>query len=229
MKSPEFFALPSNKARVRVESHVAFWTPPMTLKKTMLFAALLAWATGVGWGFFLIWQYEATPGPSGELPVSFSNVAQTDGPKTLIMLAHPHCPCTRASLAELERIMSRSQGRIQAHVYFLQPEQFPPSWSQGESWDMAAALPGVQVHADVGGRKAKELGALTSGHVVVLDDAGRLLFSGGITGARGHQGDNPGRQAVLDLLHGNPVMAQECPVFGCPLFDPRATCCKDPS
>jgi hypothetical protein len=201
----------------------------MPLKNIILVSALLAWAMSVGFGFLLILQYEATAGPAADLPVSLATEAPPQGPRILIMLAHPRCPCTRASLAELEKIMIHGQERFEAHVYFLQPESFPLSWCQGELWDNAAALPGVQVHADVQGRKAKELGARTSGQVVILDNSGRLLFSGGITGARGHQGDNPGRQAVMDLLKGGSVAPQEFPVFGCSLFEPRAICCKDPS
>ena len=151
----------------------------------------------------------------------------------LILVAHPRCPCSRASLAELEKIMVRWQGRIEADVYFVQPAALPSSWSRGASWASAAELPGVRVHADVDGRKAKELGAKTSGQVVLFDEAGLLLFSGGITGAHGRQGDNPGAQAVLDLLQGDFSPIRGFPVFGCPLFDPPAepqpNCCKDPS
>jgi hypothetical protein len=198
------------------------------LSRTFVHCALLIWAMGVCLGFVLVLQYEGTAGESGQdRPELRRGPLQTTGTKTLIMLAHPRCPCTRASLAELDRIMTRWHGRIEAHVYFLQPDTLAPNWCQGESWDIAAALPGVQVHADPQGRMAKELGGKTSGQVVLLDETGRLLFNGGITGSRGHQGDNPGCQAVLNLLKGDPVAPQPIPVFGCPLFDSPSTCCED--
>jgi hypothetical protein len=45
-----------------------------------------------------------------------------------------------------------------------------------------------------------------------------LIFSGGITGSRGHAGDNDGEQALLEALtHGGGARATAS-VFGCPLF-----------
>ena len=52
----------------------------------------------------------------------------------------------------------------------------------------------------------------------VLLIVGSLVFSGGITAARGHEGDNHGRSAIEDhLLHGGARVAHT-PVFGCDLF-----------
>jgi hypothetical protein len=54
---------------------------------------------------------------------------------------------------------------------------------------------------------------------------GDLLFSGGITAARGHSGDNCGRSTIISLLTEEtanaPVRAGPAQtfVFGCPLFD----------
>jgi hypothetical protein len=59
---------------------------------------------------------------------------------------------------------------------------------------------------------------------MLYDGNGRLLFSGGITGARGHSGDNAGRSTVLSLLSRDTVDRAETPVFGCSLFDPEARC-----
>jgi|ERR1700677_486032 len=198
----------------------------MSTKKVVLMLILLLWVSGVAWGFALVLRYEATAGVSGQAPANLAEMPQTYGRKLVILLAHPRCPCTRATLAEFEKIITRRQDIIDTHVYFFQPIDRPSSWSQGESWNLAAQLPGVQVHADVDGRMAKVLGARTSGQVVVFDETGRLLYSGGITGARGHQGDNPGCQAVLDLVQGGSDSVRDFPVFGCPLFDPQSPCCE---
>jgi hypothetical protein len=52
---------------------------------------------------------------------------------------------------------------------------------------------------------------------LLYDTAGRLLFSGGITAARGHSGDNAGREAIVALLAGAPTDRTQTPVFGCKL------------
>ena len=49
----------------------------------------------------------------------------------------------------------------------------------------------------------------TSGQVVVYDAKGALLFSGGITAARGHMGDNAGRDRITALLRGDTAASGE--------------------
>ncbi len=72
------------------------------------------------------------------------------------------------------------------------------------------------------GDEARRFGAATSGHVMLYDAAGRLHFSGGITPARGHEGDSLGRDAVIDLIEAYRSAGRRCsPVFGCPLATPR--------
>jgi hypothetical protein len=55
--------------------------------------------------------------------------------------------------------------------------------------------------------------------VILYDAAGRLRFSGGITAARGHAGDNLGRSAIVELLEGDSPTATATPVFGCSLLE----------
>jgi hypothetical protein len=47
---------------------------------------------------------------------------------------------------------------------------------------------------------------------------GNLLFSGGITAARGHEGDNAGRSAIISCLTKSEAERNQTPVFGCSLF-----------
>jgi hypothetical protein len=133
------------------------------------------------------------------------------------MFAHPRCPCTRASLGELEKIMARCQGAVDARVVFLQPAGQSEDWCQTDLWRSAAGIPGVRVVPDVGGALARRFHAATSGQTLVYNDRGELLFSGGITLARGHAGDNPGASAIEACLAGQTPECREAPVFGCPI------------
>ena len=49
---------------------------------------------------------------------------------------------------------------------------------------------------DDDGAEARRFGAETSGQTLLYDARGALAFSGGITGARGHAGDNAGRASL---------------------------------
>ena len=87
------------------------------------------------------------------------------------MAAHPHCPCTRASIESLARIMTRCRGLVTAHVAFCKPAGFPGDWEQTDLWRSAAAIPDVEVFCDEEGREARRFGAATSGCVLLFSPA----------------------------------------------------------
>jgi hypothetical protein len=113
--------------------------------------------------------------------------------------------------------MSSSQGLVKVHVLFVRPAEFDSGWEQTDLWRSAAMIPGVDVSVDEQGQEAFRFGSQTSGQTFLYSPQGNLLFSGGITGARGHSGDNDGRSAILSLLTTGKAETPETPVFGCPL------------
>jgi hypothetical protein len=195
----------------------------MGLKKNRLIltAAGALWLLMISAGVGLLWNYESTPGAAAATPERWpaaSRIEPAADRATLVMLAHPHCPCTRASINELARLMTQAQGRVTAYVLFVKPRGFSDAWAQSELWETAAAIPGVTPVLDDEGVEAGRFHAATSGQTVLYDAAGNLLFSGGVTSARGHAGDNAGRTAIVSLLTSDEAEERGTPVFGCPLF-----------
>lgn len=189
---------------------------------SLLVASGFIWVLIILAGLWVLWGYENTPGQAGQPPLNWpaaSRVQRHSNQFTLIMLVHPHCPCTRASINELALIMARGTGRSTAHVLFLKPDGAELGWERSDLWRNASMIPGVEVMADEGGAEARLFNASTSGQVLLYDAGGRLLFSGGITGARGHEGDNAGRDAITSLLISGEAGSTETFVFGCSLFD----------
>jgi len=135
------------------------------------------------------------------------------------MIAHPKCTCTKASLEELSEVMRRAPA-TRAYVLFVIPEGVSSAWEHTELFDRARSIPGVEIVLDRGGVEATRFGAKVSGHVEVFDRAGVRRFSGGITGSRGHVGDNIGLDRVVALLRGAVPDADHSHVFGCGLEDP---------
>lgn len=187
---------------------------------------------------FAMADYGAEQGKSGDAPTQWPDglqgMIQPDPARpTLVLLAHPLCPCTRASLWELESITNRLFGMVNLHVLFYQPDEsasmqasMQEVWRASDLKNIAARLPGTQMHADVDGRIAKHFGAYTSGHVLLYSTDGQLQFTGGITPSRGHKGTNPGRAAVYSAILGDkgidPLAPQLNPVFGCSLHGESA-------
>ena len=194
---------------------------------TILLAAIVLWLLMICAGTGLLWSYQSTPGIAAaalERWPADSRIRRDADRATLVMLAHPHCPCTRASLGELARLMAQARGRVSAYVLFVKPSGFPDGWERTDLLADASAIPGVTVVRDDEGVEAGRFRAATSGQTMLYDGGGRLLFSGGITGARGHEGDNAGRAAVVSLLNTSQAGQRETPVFGCPLFAPGDEC-----
>jgi hypothetical protein len=186
------------------------------LRNTVLGGILVLWCAGLAAGTIALWRYSATPGSTGAVPERWpanSLVQPRDGRATLVMLAHPRCPCTRASLAELAQL--RAQGDVDAWVLFLRPEGGQSGWENTDLWRTAASIPGVRVVADADGVAARMFGAETSGHVLFYDAAGALRFSGGITAARGHVGPSAGGDAISAMLHGSEPPRDRALTFGC--------------
>jgi hypothetical protein len=173
-------------------------------------------------GLWVLWRYDNTPGESARAPKQWPSLTAleraTDRP-TLVMLAHPHCSCTRASLGELAEAIARARIRPKTYVVFMAPETFGKGWEMTDLWRTAASLPDVTVVRDEDGRETRGFGAETSGQTLLYDEQGLLVFNGGITGARAHAGDNAGRQSLVALLNLTSAERSRTNVFGCPLFN----------
>ena len=178
------------------------------------------WLLAVTAGFAVLWRYKSTPGAEGVAPARWpaqAAVARSERRATLLLFAHPRCTCTRATVAELARLMARFQDRIDATVLFWTPRDASPQWNGTDLWTSAARIPGVTVAPDTDGREAARFGVATSGGIVLYDRGGRLLFEGGITPARGHEGDSFGQERIASLLTSGTADRADAPVFGCPL------------
>jgi hypothetical protein len=190
--------------------------------RLLLGIALPLWGGGLAAGALALWKYSATPGTVGAVSQVWPETApisRQDGRPVLIMLAHPQCPCTQASVDELAELLKH--GGADAWVLFLCPEG-KADWEHTDLWNSAAAIPGVRVMADADGRAARAFGAETSGHVFFYDGVGHLQFSGGITASRGHRGPSAGAESILAALRGGQLPANEAATFGCPLNSPEA-------
>jgi hypothetical protein len=144
------------------------------------------------------------------------------------MFLHPRCVCSKASLAELERLSARAGSRVQPIVVITRP----PGMTGPRGFDAAVAAAGRVPHAlvvrDEDGREALRFGARTSGHALLFDEGGRRTYSGGITGSRGHEGDNPSEDALWAKIR-EPTSREGAsekddgwrfPIFGCDIFGP---------
>ena len=184
------------------------------LRRALIAGGVLLWAGVAGLGLREMFAEATTAGDMVDAPERWpatTRLPRGDG-FTIAMFVHPDCPCSRASLGELAAIAASSSATLVIVVAGADAE--------GEIWDAAGQIAGaVRVVDD--GREAARFGARTSGYTVVYDRDGLRRFAGGITGSRGHVGDNVGRDTVQRIVAGHGSQLRSHAVFGCALGGAR--------
>ena len=188
----------------------------------------VVWILGICFGIWQLLKYENSPGINSKPPVSFpknSSLKTTRGIPTLIVFVHPHCPCTRATISELAQILTRRKEALKTYVVFFRHSKLPVEWVKTDLWEYVERMKGVEPIIDEAGKEMKIFNVLTSGHSLLYDEKGKLVFSGGITASRGHVGNNIGRSTVVALLNNKTLNTvgynNKYKVFGCPLVKTR--------
>lgn len=196
------------------------------MTRNKLIFVVTFWLFSIGGLAIAVVAYSVTPGaptsvgdrwPDG---ASFEHASERH---TVVLVAHPHCSCTRATLSELARILTRLGDSAEARVIVLRPDGFDAAWARTDIWDRAKEITGVEPLDDVGGIEAAKFGAHTSGATLLFSPAGERLFAGGLTSARGHEGPSVGRRRIVELVLEGRSDRPVSDVFGCSLDDDTPT------
>lgn len=191
-------------------------------KYLIIAPALIVWVFLLGGGWAALSRYENTPGqtptPLQQWPTA-TKMSRTAGLPTMVVFLHPHCPCSRATITQLSVIMAHVQSKVRTQVLFAKLPGMTQDWVETGLFKSALRIPGVQVMVDENGTEAKIFHARVSGQVLLYDGMGQLVFNGGITSSRGHEGDNTGQDAVIGFLTKGIITAKQTPSFGCFLFN----------
>lgn len=189
---------------------------------------MAAWCGCAALGMRSMLDYEFTAAKASDSPSKWpttSALVRSEDRPTLVMFLHPRCPCSRASLTELSQLATSSDGRLSIQIVFVLPSNVAEGWKQASLWKWAQEIPGAVVTTDQNGTEAQRFGVATSGESLLFDTDGQLMFQGGMTAARGHEGNNAGRIALTSLVASGHAEWSRSPVFGCPLLN---RCCQLP-
>ena len=198
------------------------WQNALLLTLTVVWLCALAVASAA------VWRYKSTPGATPDAPSRWpegSSVQRDANRATLVVLAHPLCPCTRATMTELQKLAARLRDKAALRVVFLKPDGTDASWEKSGLIETARSILGAEVLIDRGGVETARFGGRSSGYTLLYDRTGELMFAGGITIARGHEGDSAGSRRIESLVNHQIADGSTAPVFGCSLVDPSA--CQD--
>ena len=198
----------------------------------MLFRVLkivLLWVCPIAFvfGSWVLTDYSYRPGAVGSLVTDLSTVEEFAelncdielGSKatTLILFYHPHCPCTKATVDNLRQTVARYSKQTRVVAFGFCPDEKPDTWISSPLTSALRRLK-ANIFADKDGEFCSRFGITTSGHVLAYGDDGRLLFSGGITSGRGHEGLCPATRDLNLRTSGRSSERVDWPVFGCPII-----------
>lgn len=180
---------------------------------------LLAHVTGPG--------ARGTPPP--QLPAATADRLGCRRGAVLLVAAHPQCPCLPATLEQVLPLTTGADAPA-LRVLVMTPRRLPPEWDPAAATAVRAGLPPGSVVDDLDGELARQLGMLTTGHVLLYGDRGELLFDGGVTAGRGHRGDNTAARTLRARVADRRPLGDSPSVYGCPVQTDMAadvaSCCR---
>jgi hypothetical protein len=172
---------------------------------------LLTAAIFVGSGF----TRPENPGASEEHPELYEPNCVT-----LVVALHPNCNCAKATIGELVKMYNRVPDELKITVLAFTSEGDTNAWKHTALLSPFTRIP-ARIIADLNGRTARRLGITTSGQAQLLSPNGKVLYNGGITGACGLNGKNPGEDMVMQIVYGSGFHTENFPAYGCALSKPQ--------
>ncbi|HTI51110.1 MAG TPA: hypothetical protein VL475_09165 [Planctomycetaceae bacterium] len=133
----------------------------------------------------------------------------------IVMFVHPLCPCSDASIRELENSLARMPAKVSVTVIAVTAGLTAEDLESSGLIAELSAMPRIGLYVDATGAERKRFGAAVSGEVVAFDANGRRVYHGGLTPGRGHQGESVGQGQLEALARGESAAPCESPVFGC--------------
>ena len=132
----------------------------------------------------------------------------------LVIAVHPQCPCTHATVSELERLLGQHGNSMECIAYVFCPgSDF--SFAETLLVERIRRMPFTKIEHDIDGTQASKYFLDTSGECILFDESGQPCFRGGLTYSRGHEGYNAGSQSIAMLVSGERTSLIETPVYGC--------------
>ena len=178
-----------------------------------------AWGLSVLVGLGMMVRYQVTPGRAANAPASLSLPVTTVRGQLLVFL-HPQCECSLATVDELQHLMTATRGALSAKLYFYKPSSESDSWCRNTRlWDTAKLIPSASLLIDTDAKFAKAYGSRCSGQVLLYSTASRkLVFAGGLTESRGHEGGSAGGDAISEFARTGNCPTSKTDVFGCAIW-----------
>lgn len=189
-------------------------------KDFVLWISAVLWTCAMVCGWIALNRYtytaEAVAAAPSDWPMD-AGLTRTRDRSNLVMFLHPGCPCSRATLTELDRLRSRIGDDCHIQLVMVLSREHGDEWQETPLQRQAAELKDIHLTQDWDGRIAGTFSAGTSGETYLYSPQGKLLFHGGLTMGRGHEGPASGQDQIFDAIHSLTPQFPSNKVYGCRL------------
>ena len=177
------------------------------------------WLTLFATAYYVLLQYDFKSSDSklSKIPRATQLPISKQGP-TLIAFLHAKCPCSRASINEIDRLLTSHGKDLKTIFVFSKEKDLELAWIQESELYKKAQKMSVEIIIDPNNSEAKVFKAQTSGKVFLVSPKQEILFQGGVTASRGHEGNNSGITAIQKILAGKNSQIDFQPSFGCLIY-----------
>jgi hypothetical protein len=184
---------------------------------TFCVAVAVAWCALLAAGWWQLLRYTYRPVAVADALPEWPRdtaIARPSGFR-IVMFVHPMCPCTAASIAELDNSLTRIPAEVSVTVVAVTAGLAAETLDSSRLVAELRALPRISLQFDATGAERQRFGAVVSGEVFAFQDDGRRVYHGGMTSGRGHVGESIGQQQLEALARGESATPCDAPVFGC--------------
>ena len=187
---------------------------------------ILIWLALIVLGNKVLLEYNNKDIESNDHPLTWPNKSSipfSTEKNNLVIFIHPKCPCSKASLNELNRLLSQYPDFFNSQAVFVKVDtnkeaNSDDSLEQRSLWQKAKKISKLNTLVDGGGKEAKLFSVKSSGRVLIYNQDSKLIFAGGLTAARGMEGDNIGKKRIISYIKGTNIEFFTTPSFGCSLY-----------
>ena len=123
---------------------------PVGKRLRPIHGAITVWLALILLGMAALAKHQYAPGESvlfgsEALALNASPSHMDDVASQLVVYLHPECPCSEATVEELDRMMTRCGSRLTAKVMMFRPDGVSADWGDTNVQRRAARIPGVVV------------------------------------------------------------------------------------
>ena len=143
--------------------HATFSQVKMFTPRSIFCVSFVLWLSASIAGMTTLWNHEARPGIPAAAPTSWprdSALSKQPSKAAMLVWIHPHCPCSWATIRELERLLVHVSDDTDCQIILTRPAECGSDFVESDLTRAIRKIRGVSVVVDDDQRESSLLSQL---------------------------------------------------------------------